>query len=155
MEEVGTLTWRDPISHNIANMRLKFGKILNRDFIFTLYNSQLLSLRQSQYIENLPKCISFSILGFFQLGVKLGFDFPKVSPNKKTLPRSLNFDFDEESNPMLGLLKNSSSVRSPNFSHQKLKMPGIESCFDEKMRPLTESQPSILLMMDYGERPKK
>ena len=32
--------------------------------------------------------------------------------------RSLNFDFDEESNPMLGSLTNSSFVESPDFPHQ-------------------------------------
>ena len=56
---------------------------------------------------------------------------------------------------MLGSLKNSFSVRSPNFPHKKLKMPGIEFCFDRKMRPSMESQPSILLLMDCGDRPKK
>ena len=56
---------------------------------------------------------------------------------------------------MLGSLKNSSSARSPNFPHQKLKMLKIEFRFDRKMRPSMESQPSILLLMDYGERPKK
>ena len=56
---------------------------------------------------------------------------------------------------MLGSLKNSSSVRSPNFLHQKLKMLGIEFRFDRKMCPSMESHPSILFLMDYGERPKK
>ena len=56
---------------------------------------------------------------------------------------------------MLGLLKNSSSARSPNFPHRKLKMLGIEIHFDKKMRPSMESQPSILVLMDCGERPKK
>ena len=55
---------------------------------------------------------------------------------------------------MLGSLKNSSSVEIPNFPHQKLKMLGIEFRFDRKMRPSMESQPSILLLMDCGERPK-
>ena len=31
---------------------------------------------------------------------------------------SLNFDFEEEINPMLGSMKNSSSVKSPNFPQQ-------------------------------------
>ena len=48
---------------------------------------------------------------------------------------------------MSGSLKNSSSVRSPNFQHQKLKMPGIEFHFNRKMRPSMESQPSILLLL--------
>ena len=56
---------------------------------------------------------------------------------------------------MLRSLKNSSSVESPNFSHRKLKMVRIEFRFDRKMRPSMESQSSILLLMDYGERPKK
>ena len=88
---------------------------------------------------NVPHIINFSILGFSQLEVKLGFDFPGVSPNQKYRPRSLNLDFDEEINPMPGSLKKSSSVESPNFPHQKLKMLGIEFCFDKKMRPSMES----------------
>ena len=87
--------------------------------------------------------------------VKLGFDFPEVLPTKKSQTWSLNFDFDEEINPMLGSLKNSSYVRIPNFLHQKLKMSGIELRFDRNMRPSMESQRSILLLMDCGERPKK
>ena len=73
----------------------------------------------SRYIES-TKTISYSILGFFMPGVKLGFDFPGVSPNQKSRPRSLNFNFDEERNPMPSSLKNSSSIRIPNFLHQKL-----------------------------------
>ena len=102
---------------------------------------QLLILLQYQDIENVPKCISFINLGFFQPGVKLGFDFPRVIPNQKSQPRSLNFNFYEDSNPILGSLKNSSHVRSPNFPHQKLKMLGIELRFDRKMHPSIESQP--------------
>ena len=56
---------------------------------------------------------------------------------------------------MLGSLKNSSSVRSPNFLHQKLKMLGIEFRFDRKMHPSMESQPSLLLLINCGERTKK
>ena len=56
---------------------------------------------------------------------------------------------------MLESLKNSSSAKSPNFPHRKLKMLGIEFRFDRKMHPSMESQPSIILLMDYGERPKK
>ena len=56
---------------------------------------------------------------------------------------------------MLGSLKNSSSVEIPNFSHRKLKMLEIEFRFDRKMHPSMESHPSILLLMDCGERPKK
>ena len=56
---------------------------------------------------------------------------------------------------MLGSLKNSSFVKIPNFLHQKLKMPEIEFCFDKKMHPSMESHPSLILLIDYGERPKK
>ena len=55
---------------------------------------------------------------------------------------------------MLGSLKNSSSVRIPNFLYKKLKMSGIEFRFDKKMRPSMESHPSIIWLMDCGERPK-
>ena len=51
------------------------------------------------------KTISFSILGVFSPGVKLGFDFAEVLPNQKFWYWSLNIDFDEEINPMLGSLK--------------------------------------------------
>ena len=61
------------------------------------------------------KTTRFSILVFLRLEVKLGFDFPRVLPNQKYRPRSVNFDFDEDINPMLGSLKNSSSMKSPNF----------------------------------------
>ena len=70
--------------------------------------------------------ISFPILGFFRPGVKLGFDFPKVSPNQKYRTRYLIFDFDYEINPIFGSLKNSSSVKIPNFPQQKLKIPRIK-----------------------------
>ena len=45
---------------------------------FYLWPMKILSHKslQSRYIENVPKLISFSILGFFSPGVKLGFDFP-------------------------------------------------------------------------------
>ena len=142
----------DHISHNIANRRLNFGHSVNQDVIFGLCNFYLLLLLQSQDIENVPKLIIFSILGFFRLGVKLRFDFPRVSPNQKSQTRSLKFDFDEERNPMS--LKNSSSIKIPNFQHQKLKMPKIKLCFDRNMCPSIESQPSLVLLMDYGERPK-
>ena len=55
---------------------------------------------------------------------------------------------------MLGSLKNSSSVKSPNFLYQKLKMPGIKFCFNRKMCPSMESQPRILLLMDVERDPK-
>ena len=106
------------MSQNIVNLRLNFGNSVNKDFILRLYNFQLLILHQSRDIVNVPKRISFSILGFFQLGIKLGFEFLVVSTNQKYQPTSLKFDLDEERNPMLGSLKNSSSVRSPNFPHQ-------------------------------------
>ena len=64
------------------------------------------------------KTTSFSILEFFRLGVKLGFDFPRVLPNQKYRPWSLNFDFGEDINPMLGSLKNSTYLKSPNFLQQ-------------------------------------
>ena len=121
LEEDGTLTWRDHISQNIVNQRQNFGKIVNKYFIFVLWKFHLLIHLQSIYIKNVPKLINFSILGFFQLRVKLGFDFPRVSPNQKSQPGSLKFDFDEEINPMLGSLRNSSSVKIPNFAHQKRK----------------------------------
>ena len=85
------------------------------------------------------KTTSFSILGFFRLGVKLGFDISGVLLNQKIWPWYLNFDFDEGRNPMLGLLKNSSSVKIPNFLQQKLKMPGIKFYFNRKMHPSMES----------------
>ena len=56
---------------------------------------------------------------------------------------------------MLDSLKNSSSIKIPNFLHRKLKMLGIEFFFDRKMRPSMESHPSILLLMDCGYKPKK
>ena len=92
-------------------------------------------LKYSEY----TKTISFSILGFFRPGVKIGFDFPVVSPNQKSRPRSLKFDFYEKINPMSGSLKNSSSIKIPNFPQQKLKMPGIKFCFNRKMHPSMES----------------
>ena len=55
---------------------------------------------------------------------------------------------------MLGSLKNSSSVESPNFWHQKLKILRIEFRFDRKMRPSMESHPSLLLLIDCGDRTK-
>ena len=57
---------------------------------------------------------------------------------------------------MLGSLKNSSSARSrPNFPHQKLKILGIEFRFDRNMHPSMESQPSLILLINCGERTKK
>ena len=81
------------------------------------------------------KTTCFSILGFFRPGVKLGFDFPEVLPNQKSRTWSLKFYFDEESNPMPGSLKNSSSIKIPNFLQQKLKMLGIRLFFNRKMFP--------------------
>ena len=85
------------------------------------------------------KITSFNILGFFRLRVKLGFDFPGVFPNKKIRSWSLNLYFEEEINPMLGSLKNSSSVKIPNFLQQNLKMPRNKFCFDKNMHPSMES----------------
>ena len=101
------------------------------------------------------KTTHFSILGFFKPRVKLGFEFPRVLLNQKIRPWYLKFDFDEDRNPMLGSLKNSSYVKIPNFPQQKLKMLAIKFCFDRKMRPSMEVQPSLLLLMDCGERPKR
>ena len=56
---------------------------------------------------------------------------------------------------MLGSLKNYSSARSPNFSHRKLKMLEIEFRFDIKMRPSMEIHPSLIFLIDCGERIKK
>ena len=68
----------------------------------------------SRYSE-CTKTTSFSILGFFRPGVKLGFDFPGVLLNQKHQTWSINYDFDEDRNPMLGSLKNSSFVKITNF----------------------------------------
>ena len=56
----------------------------------------------------------FAVLIFWSR-VKLGLDFPIVLPNQKFQSWSLNFDFEEERNPMLGSLKTSSYVKIPNF----------------------------------------
>ena len=56
---------------------------------------------------------------------------------------------------MLGSLKNSSFVEIPNFCTEKRKMLEIKFRFDRKMRPSMESHPSIIFLMDCGERPKK
>ena len=67
------------------------------------------------------KTTSFIILGFFRPDVKLGFNFLRDLLNQKLQTWSLNFDFDEDRDPMPSSLKNSSSVKSPNFLQQKLK----------------------------------
>ena len=67
------------------------------------------------------KTTSFSIFGFFRLEIKLGFDFLEVLLNQKLRPWSINFDFQEDINPILGSLKNSTSVKIPNFPQQKTK----------------------------------
>ena len=85
------------------------------------------------------KATKFCILGFFKPGVKLGFEFIGILPNKKSRTSYINLYFDEESNPIVGSLKNSSSVKIPNFLHQKMKMPEIKFCFDRKMRLSMES----------------
>ena len=46
-------------------------------------------------------------------------------------------------------------MKSSNFLQQKLKIPRIKFYFDGKMHPSVESYPHLLLLMDYGERPKK
>ena len=56
---------------------------------------------------------------------------------------------------MMSSLKNYSSVEIPNFSHRKLKMLEIEFRFDRKMCPSMESHPSLILLIDCGERTKK
>ena len=68
---------------------------------------------------------------------------------------SLNFNSDEERNPMPRSLENSSSVKRRNFPHQKQKMAGIKLCFNRKRHPSMESYRSLLLLMDCGERHKK
>ena len=134
MEEAGTLIWRNHISHNIANSRQNFlHKVLQLVKISSLETSSV-----SIYSE-CTKTAIFSILGFFRPGVKLGFDFPGVSPNQKYRSISLNFYFDQERNPMTGSLKNYSSIKIPNFSQQTLKMARIKFYFDRKMRPSMES----------------
>ena len=67
----------------------------------------------SRYSE-CTKTTSFSILAFSMPGVKLGFDFPGVLPNQRFRPWLLNLYFEKERNPMLGSLKNSTSVKIPN-----------------------------------------
>ena len=92
----------------------------------------------------------FLYLGFFQLEVKLGFEFPGVIPNQKYQRRSPNLNYDEESNPMLGSLKNSFSVESPNFPHQKLKMSGIEFSFNRNIELFKESCPMYSFSENSG-----
>ena len=92
------------------------------------------------------KTTSFSILGFFSPWVKLGFDFPGVLINQKNWPWYLKFYFYEERNHMLGSLKNSSCVKSPNFPQQWLKMPRIKFCLNKKIHPSMESYPSLLFL---------
>ena len=46
---------------------------------------------------------------------------------------------------MLGPLKNASSIKIPNFSQQKRKMPKIKFFLDRKMHPLIESWPSLFV----------
>ena len=103
----------------------------------------------SRYSEY-TKTNSFSILGFFRPEVKLGFDFPRVSPNQKYQPRSLNFNFYEDKNPMTSSLKNSSSIKSPNLLHQKLEMHRIKFYFNKKMRPSMKIYTSLIFLMIYG-----
>ena len=85
------------------------------------------------------KTFRFSILGFFKPRVKLGFEFLRVLPNQKSQPWYPNFDFYEKINPMPGPLKSSSSVKSHNFTQQKLKMSRIKFCFNKKMRSSMKS----------------
>ena len=112
------------------------------------------NISSMQRYRKCTKTTSFIILGFSRPRVKLWFDFPGVLLNQKYQPWSLNFDFYEDRNPILGSLKNSSLVKSPNLLQHKLKMPEIKLCFDRKMRPSMEVQTSLLLLMDCGERPK-
>ena len=67
------------------------------------------------------KTTSFSILGFFRPGVKLGLEFPGVLLNQKIQPCSLNFYFEEERHPILGSLKNFSSIKILNFPQRKIE----------------------------------
>ena len=72
-----------------------------RTFLWSVKISSSENFPISRY-NKCTKTTSFSILGFFRSEVKLGFDFLGVLPNQKTRPWSLNFDFEEERNPMLG-----------------------------------------------------
>ena len=107
----------------------------------------------SRYSE-CTQTTSFSILGFFRPEVKLGFDFLEVLPNQKSRPWSLNFVFWGGEKSYARLTQKFLFYISPNFSQQKLKMPGIKFCFDRKMCPSMESYPRLLLLMIYGERAK-
>ena len=138
LEEDGTLTWRDHISQNIVIRRLLFGHSVHQEFIFVLCNFQLCSFINigiSRMYQNLAVFLFRVFLPRGQTRVWL----PRVSPNQKYWSRSLNFNFDEERYPMLGSIKNSSSTRSPNFPHEKLKMFGIKFWFDRKTHPSMES----------------
>ena len=87
---------------------------------FFIWPVKILALETSS-IPSYSECTKttrFSILGFFKLRVKLGFDFPGVLPNQKSCTWYLNFDYEEEKDPMLGALKNSTSMKSPNFPQQ-------------------------------------
>ena len=61
LKEDRTLTLRDHISQNTANIRLIFGHRVNHDFIFVPWNFHILRLRQSRTIATVPKLSSFSI----------------------------------------------------------------------------------------------
>ena len=55
---------------------------------------------------------------------------------------------------MPGSQEKTSSERSPNFPNRR-KNVGIEFRFDRTMHPSKESQPSLILLIDCGERTKK
>ena len=131
LEESYILEYSESKAKNWTQCTSRFYIILVN--VLALDNS--LILRYSEC----TKTTSFSILGFFKHGVKLGFDFPRFLLNQKLWPWSLNFYFDEGINFILGSLKKSSSIKIPNFPQQKLKMPGIKFCFNRKMRPSMES----------------
>ena len=78
--------------------------------------------------QNLAVLVFRVFLAWGQTRVWISWSFTQP----KYWSRSLKFDFDEQRNPIPGSLKNSSSVRSPNFSHQKLKMLGSNSASTER-----------------------
>ena len=85
LKEARILTWRDRISQNRENQRLKFEHNVNQYFIFILWKFWLLILLQSWDIANVPKLISFSILGFFpahgqtRVWLSQSYTQPKIS----------------------------------------------------------------------------
>src|SRR5882757_7378190 len=86
--------------------------------------SQNLSKNTGRYVKNTNKKSSFFHSSskinnyYFIIFLRrpiLDQKFPLMFSNQKFRSWSLNFDFEEERNPMLSSLKNSTSVESPNF----------------------------------------